>query len=151
MNTLWTDYLRLSLTWYAYVSGAYSFGSMRSREDAIRHLNGKKQADEQPDLAGVLQYLTSVSIVSPGDQPEHVVAFASVLRPDMIERCKRQVVKIYDIGATVTIVTMGANAPASLARQIDDRVTVIEWPIETTSEPAGWAQKFWRAYGCCEL
>ena len=115
------------------------------------YLNEKKQADEQHVSTNVLQYLTSVSIVSPGDQPKHVVAFASVLRPDMIERCKRFVAKIYDVCATVTIVTMGANAPASLARQIDDRFTVIEWPIETASEPAGWAQKFWRAYGCCEL
>ena len=151
-NSLWTKtrFDRLALASYAFAPTANSYGTIREPGDVGYYLQQHSQLPLEPLLRKALAYLVSDRLVDSTFKNTHVVLFISKIDATIVADSKLFAARVLDTGAQLTAVAMGANANAALIRQLDSRIEVIEWPIETTSEPDDWAQKFWKAYGCCK-
>ncbi|KAI6191095.1 hypothetical protein M3Y97_00190600 [Aphelenchoides bicaudatus] len=138
----WTHLERLVLGYYSRFPASFEPGFFLTAGDIIEFLDNVQQSKFGPSIRRLFTSLSDNPITEIEDFSQYYVIFVSSITQDDANEIK----PIIDhLGTKVTFVALKDADQTILRNLVPD---VIDWKDLTLSEPPGWEDKFWAAYGC---
>ena len=128
------------------------YGAFNNRDGVLASLNATNLNElvERPSIQNIFDWHMFKLPIS-DSTPSNALLFVSEQDEEIVIASKQQMINAVNAGWHLTIITMGDRALPTHIRDIDNRIDVIAWTIETEETPHNWEVLFWRAYDCGQL